>query len=88
MIKAMVKWFMPSGETLAGYAADGVAKSLNESEKSIREKVAQYSAYARTAAEISATLAKMAEDGTIDEVERKELQKMLTPLFDKVRALV
>ena len=88
MMKWLAKKFMPSAESLAGYAADGLAKSVNESQADVKDKVARYAAFAAKATDIANRLAKMAEDGSISKKERDELRDMLTPLFEKVEALI
>jgi hypothetical protein len=87
-MKWLVKLICPSAETLAGYAADGIAKSVNDSAEDTKAKVAKCAACAETATLVAHTLAKMAKDGSLDKTETAELQKMLTPLFAKVLALV
>ena len=87
-MKWLVKLLCPSGETLAGYAADGIAKSVNNSKEEVRMKVAKYATYAQEATRIANRLSEMVNDGTIDATETKDLQAMLTPVFEKVLALV
>lgn len=82
MFKWLAKMFCPGAATLAGYAAEGIAKSVNESEADTKAKIAAFAAHAAAATELANRLAKMAEDGTIDQVETKTLQGILTPYFD------
>lgn len=88
----MTNWlkrlFLPKGATLAGYAADGIQKAVNGSDEDVRDLVARYASYAATATSIANRLAAMVTDGTIDNMERDELQKMLTPAFETVLQLV
>lgn len=88
MFKTIVKWLCPSGETLAGYAAEGIAKSVNDSSEDVRLKVAKYATYANEVSEIAEKLSAMAIDGKICENETEELKKMITPIFEKVLELV
>lgn len=88
MLKAMIKWFIPSGKTLAGYAADGVATAVNTSKDATKERVQKIAGYANEVAAVSAKLSQMALDGTIDNVEKAELQTMMTPIFSKVLELI
>lgn len=81
-MKWLIQMFCPSASTLAGYAAEGIAKSVNESEADTKAKIAKIAAVAASATELANKLAKMAEDGTLDKVETKTLQDMLTPCFD------
>ena len=87
-MKWLVKMFCPSAKTLAGYAADAIAKSVNESSADVKECVAKYAMYAVEATDVATTLAQMAKDGDISKTDRDALQAMLAPLFDKVLALV
>lgn len=87
-MKWLVKLFCPSAGTLAGYAAKGIADSVNSSREEARAKIARYSAYAQDATRIANTLSGMLADGQIDKTESTALQEMLTPLFEKALALV
>ncbi len=82
MFKRLAKMFCPGAATLAGYAAEGIAKSVNESKAETQAKIARIGARARIATELANRLAEMIEDGTIDQVEQKTLQSMMTPYFD------
>lgn len=82
MKKWLMKMFCPTAETLAAHAAEGVARSVNESQSATRAKVAKIAAYTAAATEIANRLSRMVEDGTIDEMETKDLKAMLTPVFD------
>ena len=87
-MKWLIKLICPSGETLAGYAAEGIAKSVNSSSDDVRDKIAKYSAYANEATRIANTLTGMVVDGKLDKADVEALQEMITPLFDKLLALV
>ena len=87
-MKWLIKLICPSAETLAGYAAEGIAKYANDSAEDTKAKVAKYAAYAESVTQIANTLAAMAKDGSLDKTETAELQRMLTPLFAKVLELV
>ena len=87
-MKWLTKLFMPSAKSLAEYAADRIAKSLNEAGADTQEKVAKYAALAAKATEVANALAKMVDDGNISKMERATLVKMLTPLMEKVVAVV
>lgn len=86
-MKWLMKLLTPSGKTLAGYAADGIAKSVNSSKDEARDKIARYSAYAQEATRIANTLSGMLADGRVDTPETDALKAMLTPLFEKALAL-
>ena len=87
-MKWLINIICPSGETLAGYAAEGIAKSVNSSSDDVRGKIAKYSAYANEATRIANTLTGMVVDGKLDKAETETLQEMLTPLFTKLLAFV
>ena len=87
-MKWLIKLICPSGETLAGYAAEGIAKSVNSSIADVSNKIAKYSAYANEATRIANTLTGMGVDGKLDKAETEALKEMITPLFDKLLALV
>lgn len=84
MFKKLAKLFFPSANTLAGYAADGIAKAVNTSKDATRIRVQKIAGCANEIAAISAKLSQMALDGTIDTIEKAELQKMMTPMFEQV----
>lgn len=83
-----MKLICPSGATLAGYAADGIAEAFNKSNDELRVKVSKYATYAKEVTRISDTLTGMVVDGNIDKEETEALKEMLTPLFEKALALV
>ena len=82
MFKRLAKMFCPGAAKLAGYAAEGLANSLNGSKADTKAKIACIAAKAKEATELANRLAAMLEDGTIDQVEQKTLQGMMTPYFD------
>lgn len=86
-MKWLIKLICPSGETLAGYAAEGIAKSVNSSSDDVRDKIAKYSTYANEATRIANTLTGMVVDGKLDKAETEALKEIITPLFDKLLAL-
>ena len=88
MFNWLAKKLMPGGKTLAGYAADGIAKSVNECGADTRAQVAKYATFAREATSIANRLAAMVDDGEINAVERDELAKLLAPMFDKMEGLL
>ena len=86
-MKWLMKLICPSGKTLAGYAAGGIAKSVNASKEDSKAKVARYAAYAQEATRIANTLSGILADGSIDKTETEAIAEMLTPLFEKALAL-
>ncbi len=83
MKKWLVKMFCPSAKSLADYAAAGVQDAMNGTNSERRALVAKYAMLAANATEVSNRLAKMVEDGSIEDKERDELSQMLEPVFDK-----
>lgn len=80
-----VKKMIPSAETLAGIAADGITNGFNRCVgATTREKVAKVSAIGVEATALGNGLLKMLDDGKIDGSERNAIATMLTPLFAKV----
>lgn len=84
----LIKKLIPGAGTLARYAAEGIAKAVNSSKDDTKAKVAKFSQMAATATNVANQLSRMTTDGTIDEMEKKNLQAMLTPVFAKMLELV
>ena len=84
----LIKKLIPGAGKLARYAAEGIAKAVNSSKDDVKAKVGKVAAAAETATNVANQLARMLADGTIDELEVKNLQAMLTPVFDKMLELV
>lgn len=88
MLKAIAKMFMPGAKTLAGYAADGIAKAVNESKDETRAKVSKVATVALVASDIAGQLSRIVEDGQIDKLERDAIAALVEPIFQKVLELV
>lgn len=86
MKKAILKMLMPSADTLANWAAQGLQKAVNESDRA--EALAKWTGYAGKAGEIQAVVAKWLRDGKVDDQERDELRKAVLPLFEKLMELL
>lgn len=86
MKKAILRMFMPSAATLAKWAAQGLQKAVNESDKA--ELLAKWTGYAGKAGEVQAVVAKWLRDGKVDDSERGELEKAVLPLFEKLMELL
>lgn len=84
----LIKKLIPGPSKLAGYAAGGIAKAVNGSRDEVKEKVAAVARMAENATNIANQLSRMVMDGEINEMEAKDLQAMLTPLFEKVLGLI
>lgn len=79
-----VKKMIPSADTLAGIAADGITNGFNRQGENTRDKIAKIAVIGETASKVTNKLTAMLTDGKIDEGERDEIAAMLTPLFAKV----
>lgn len=86
MFKSIVKMLMPSAKTLAKYAADGIAKAVNKSDK--EELIAKYALMANEATEVQAYIVKLLVDGKIDNTERDEIAEKLAPFMEKALELL
>ena len=87
-MKWLIKLLYQSGETLADYAAEGIVQAFNKSTDDLRIKVAKSSAYSQGATRIANTLTGSLADGQVYKARVEALQHTLTPLFDKLLALV
>lgn len=86
MFKFVLKMFLPSSETLAQYAAEGIAKTVNESGK--EEVISKYSNLSGNSAQIVNWLSQILIDGKIDKNETEEISKKLIPLFEAIRKTI
>lgn len=82
-MKFLLKVFLPSSKTLAGLAASGIAKAVNDSGKN--EYIEKYGNIAAKATEVQTWLVDMLKDGKIDKLEEDDIASKLVPLFDKIR---
>lgn len=88
MKSLLIKWFMPSAKTLSGYAAKGIAKGINGLPGDKKAVISKYSTMAANATELANKLAKMVEDGTIDDAEEDELAGLISPVMQTVVDLI
>lgn len=86
IMTSILKIFLPNSSKMANLAAERIADSVNRSE--LKESIAKYANMSKQATELADWLAKVLQDGTIDEMERDELAKALLPLFEKVVELI
>lgn len=86
IMSSILKIFLPNSQKMADLAADRIAESVNSSD--LKDNIAKYAAMSKTATEMADWLAKVLQDGAIDEMERDELAERLRPLFEKVVALI
>ena len=83
---SILKIFLPNSSKMANLAAEKIADSVNKSE--LKESIAKYANMSKQATEMADWLAKVLQDGAIDEMEKDELAKALLPLFEKVVELI
>ena len=88
LLMSIAKRFVPSGATLAEYAAAKIAKAANDSDVAVKSRVAKYATLAESATAIANKLSAMAADGTIDKAEESELAEILTPVMERVVELI
>lgn len=86
ILSGLLKLFLPTPSKMAELAAERIADSVNRSE--LKDNVAKYASMTKKATETADWLAGILQDGTIDEMERDELAKVLLPLFERVVELI
>lgn len=86
MFKSIIKFFMPSSKKMATYAAEQIAKAVNQADK--EDQIAKYATIADKATEVQKFVVELLVDGKIDEVEQKEIAEKIQPLIDKIMTLV
>jgi hypothetical protein len=86
IMTSILKIFLPNSQKMADLAAERIADSVNKSELS--ENIAKYATMSKTATEMADWLAKVLEDGAIDNLEQKELSERLRPLFERITELI
>lgn len=86
MFKSIIKFFMPSSKKMATYAAEQIAKAINQAEK--EDQIAKYATIADKATEVQKFVVELLVDGKIDEVEEKEMAEKIQPLIDKIITLI
>lgn len=86
IMTSILKIFLPNSSKMANLAAERIADSVNKSE--LKDSIARYASMSKRATEMADWLAKVLQDGKIDEMEKDELAKALLPLFEKVVELI
>ena len=82
MTKLLIKWLLPKPAAIAEMAAEVIAKTINESNKS--ELIAKYDGYAVKLTELQTFIVKLLEDGKIDDAEKAKIAEMLEPIMTKI----
>ena len=88
MLKTLRKWFSPSASAVADLAAGSIQRSVNSATEGREAVVAKYAAIAAEASAVATRLSDIMADGKIDDDEKKQLASMLTPLSEKILAIV
>lgn len=82
ILQKIARLFLPSAETIAGYAAERIAETINTSGK--EELISRYA----KAAEYLSTAQKMLEDGKLSAEETETVKDMLVPMVKKLLELI
>ena len=77
---------MPKSNKMATYAAERIAKAVNQADK--EEQIAKYANIADKATEVQKFVVELFVDGKIDEVEEKEIAEKIQPLIEKILELI
>ena len=88
MLKTLLRWFSPSASAVADLAAGSIQRSVNSATEGREAVVAKYAAIAAEASAVATRLSDIMADGKIDDDEKKQLASMLTPLSEKILAIV
>ena len=67
IMTSILKIFLPNSSKMANLAAEKIADSVNKSE--LKDSIARYASMSKQATEMADWLAKVLQDGTIDEME-------------------
>ena len=86
IIKSIKKIFIPSSKKMATYAAEQIAKAVNQAQK--EDQIAKYASIADKATEVQKFVVELLVDGKIDDVEEKEIAEKIQPLIDKIITLI
>ena len=82
MIKAIIKLFMPSPETLAKMASKQIQAAVNDCQKG--ETIAKCANIAASVTDIQKFVSDTLLDGKVSDAEAKQVEDKLVPLFEKV----
>ena len=80
--KMILKWLMPSAETMAEMAAGVAADFINKSDK--EQEIAKWSTLADNWTKIQAKLTGWLRDGKMDAAETEELKRAILPICKKI----
>jgi hypothetical protein len=88
MLKKLAKLLCPSSRKIAESAAQRIQYEYNSVAEGKRAIVAHYASIANEIGEWGQHIAKMLEDGVIDDVERETLISYIEALTNKAKAIV
>lgn len=86
MLKSFIKFFMPSSNKMAVYAAEQIANAVNQAQK--EEQIAKYANIVDKATEVQKFVTSILLDGKIDDVEKEDIAKKIEPLMEKLIELI
>lgn len=84
-MKKIVKWFL-SAKKLAKWSADVVQTAINSS--SLSQYTDKYGEVAKRITEVQTWLVEMFKDGKVSDIEREDIEKKLTPVYEKFLSLL
>ena len=82
LIKRLIKTFMPKPATLAKMAAKRIQAAVNDCQKG--ETIAKCANIAASVTDIQKFVSDTLLDGKVSDVEAKQVEDKLVPLFEKV----
>ena len=82
MVKLLIKWLLPSADTVTKMISSSVQKSINESGKA--EQITKYAGYSETWIKAQQYITKWLSDGQIDDTEKAEFEDAIKPLVEQV----
>lgn len=82
----ILKMFIPSSKKLAGYAAEGLQRCINSSQK--EAEIAKWSQLADKFTEYQAFVTRILTDGKISDDEKDEIAVKLEPLMAYLKELI
>ena len=86
MKKLILKWLMPSADTMADMVAGAAADFVNKSDK--EQEIAKWSTLADNWTKIQAKLTGWLRDGRMDAAETEELKRAILPICKKIEEAV
>lgn len=82
MVKLLIKWLLPSSDSITKMISASVQETINNSGK--EEQISKYAGYSETWIKAQSYISKWLADGKIDDSEKAEFEKAIRPLVDQV----